>query len=108
MRRSPGWILSNHTENQGANLFADILPSSYLADSGDPLPIETKSRSMLVHDGSRSAQDERLPPPGPAHSQRNPEQLVQGSPSTARLLRAQSQKLPTESQEILERRDHGK
>src|ERR1039457_1843476 len=45
-RRSPGWILSNHTEDQGANLFADTLPSSYLADSGDPRPIQTKSRSM--------------------------------------------------------------
>jgi hypothetical protein len=30
---SPGRILSNHTEEQGANLFADTLPSSYLSDS---------------------------------------------------------------------------
>jgi len=44
-RRSPSWILSHHTEDQGANLFADTLPSSYLADSGDPRPIRTKSRS---------------------------------------------------------------
>src|SRR6266849_2374759 len=58
-RRSPGWILSNHTEDQGANLFAYTLPSSYLADSGDPRPIQTKSRSMPVHDGSRSDQDEQ-------------------------------------------------
>src|ERR1700688_5038681 len=88
--------------------------------------IQTKSRSMPVHDGSRSDQDERLPPPGPAHSQRNPEQLVQGSQSTARSLRVQSQQLPTESQvfedqvlprtegadhpaeEMSERRDHSK
>src|SRR5438309_833742 len=97
-RRCPGWILSNHTEDQGANLFADTLPSSYLADSGDPRPIQPKSRSMPVHDGSRSDQDERLPPPGPAHSQRNPERLVQGSQSTARSLRVQSQQLPTERQ----------
>src|SRR5258708_24025260 len=68
-RRSPSWILSHHTEDQGANLFADTLPSSYLADSGDPRPIRTKSRSVPLHDGSRSDQDERLPPPGPAHSQ---------------------------------------
>jgi hypothetical protein len=34
---------------------------------------------MPVHDGSRSDQDERLSPPGPERSQRNPEQLVQGS-----------------------------
>ena len=125
-RRSPGWILSNHTEDQGANLFADRLPSSYLADSGDPRPIQTKSRSMPVHDRSRSDQDESLPPPGPPHSQRNPEQFVQGSQSTARSLRVQSQQLPTESQvfedevrpatertdqpaeKMSERHDHGK
>jgi hypothetical protein len=85
-------------ENQGAELFADTLPCPYLADSGDPRPIQTKSRSMPVHDGSRSDQDERLGAPGPERSQRNPEQFVQGSQSTARLLRVQSQQLPTESQ----------
>jgi hypothetical protein len=81
---------------------------------------------MPVHDGSRSNQDERLGPPGPELSQRNPEQLVLGSQSTARLLRVQSQQLPTESQvledevlpgtetadqpaeEMSERHDHGK
>src|SRR5580698_5670444 len=97
-RCSPGRILGNHTENQGADLFADTLPSSYLADSGDPPPIQTKSRSMPVHDGSRSDQDERLGPPTPERSQRNPEQLVLGRQSTARLSRVQSQQLPTESQ----------
>ena len=81
---------------------------------------------MPVHDRSRSDQDESLPPPGPPHSQRNPEQFVQGSQSTARSLRVQSQQLPTESQvfedevrpatertdqpaeEMPERHDHGK
>jgi len=53
---------------------------------------------MPVHDGSGSNQDERLPPPGPEHSQGNPEQLVQGSQSTARSLRVQSQQLLMESQ----------
>jgi hypothetical protein len=75
-RRSPGRILGNYTEDQGANLFADTLASSYSSDSGDPGPIQTKPRTMPVHDGSRSDQDERLPPPGPARLQRNPEQLV--------------------------------
>src|SRR6476660_3598256 len=90
--------LVNHTENQGADLFADTLPSPYLSDAGDPRPIQTKPGAMPVHDGSRSDQDERLGPPGPERSQRNPEQFVQGSQSTARLLRVQSQQLPTESQ----------
>lgn len=31
--RSPGRILGNHTKDQGANLFADTLPSSYSSDS---------------------------------------------------------------------------
>src|SRR4029077_6530255 len=127
MRGPPqGRILGNHTENQGADLFADALPSSYLADSGDPRPIQTKPRTMPVRDGSRGGQDERLGPPGPARSQRNPEQLVQGSQSTARLLRVQSQQLLMKSQvfkdevlpgtesayqpaeEMSERHDHGK
>src|SRR5580700_5511711 len=81
---------------------------------------------MPVHDGSSSDQDERFPPPRPARSQRNPEQFVQGSQSTARSLRVKSQQLPTESQvfedevrpatertdqpaeEMSERHDHGK
>jgi hypothetical protein len=53
---------------------------------------------MPVHDGSRSDQDERLPPPGPDRSERNPEQLVQGSQSTARSLGVQSQQLLMKSQ----------
>src|ERR1700731_2420916 len=97
-RCSPGRILRNHTEDQGANLFADTLASSNMSDSGDPSPIQTKPRPMPVHDGSRSDQDERLPPLGPEHSQRNPEQLVQGGQSTARSLGVQSQQLLMKSQ----------
>src|SRR5215470_2426451 len=48
--------------------------------------------------GSGSNLDERLPPPRPERSQRDSEQLVQGSPSSARPLRVQSEQLPTESQ----------
>jgi hypothetical protein len=83
-RRTRGRILSNHAQDQGANLFADPLPSSYLSYSGDPCPIQTKSRAMPVHDGSRRDQDESLCPTGPERSQGSPEQLVQGSQSTAR------------------------
>jgi hypothetical protein len=97
-RRSPGPILGNHTEDQGVNLFADTLASSYLSDSGDPGPIQTKPRTMPVHDRSRSDQYQRLPPPGPARLQRNPEQFVQGRQSMARSLRMQSQQLLTKSE----------
>src|SRR6516164_6479911 len=53
---------------------------------------------MPVHDASGSNQDQRLPPPSPERSQRNPEQLVQSSQSSARPLCVQSEQLPTESQ----------
>src|SRR5215472_397683 len=53
---------------------------------------------MPAHDGSGRNQNERLPPPGPEHSQRNPKQLVHGSQSTARSLHVQSQQLLVESQ----------
>src|SRR5882724_7715950 len=39
-RRSPSWILGNHAEDQGANLFADTLPPSCQSDSADPRPIQ--------------------------------------------------------------------
>src|SRR5438094_9986333 len=35
-RRSPSWIISHPTEDQGGNLFSDTLPFPYLADSGHP------------------------------------------------------------------------
>ena len=54
---------------------------------------------LLKHSSSpRSDQDERLLPPGPESSQRNPEQLVHGIQSTARPLCVQGQQLLTESQ----------
>ena len=68
-RCSPSRILGNHTEDQGAKLF-DTLPSAHLFESRDPGPIQTKPLPMPVHDGSRSDQDEGLPPPGPASSDR--------------------------------------
>ena len=87
-----------HTEDQGMKLFTDTLPSPFLSDSGDPCPIQTEPCPMPVHNGSGNDQDERLLPTGPAGSQGNPEQLVQGRKSTARSLRVQSQQLLTEGQ----------
>src|ERR1700680_100949 len=81
---------------------------------------------MPAHDGPRSNQDERLRPPRPERSQRDPEQLVHRSQSTARSLGMQGQQWLTESQvfedevfprtkspdnpseDIPERHDHGK
>ncbi len=80
------------------SLFADTLSSSDLSGSGDPCPIQTKPSPMPAHDGSRSDQDERLCPPGPERSQRDPEQFVQGRQSMARSIGVQGQQLLPESQ----------
>jgi hypothetical protein len=56
---------------------------------------------MPVHDGSGSNQDESLPPPRPERSQGNPEKPVQGTQSSARPLRVQSEQLPTDEDEVL-------
>ena len=89
---------SVHTEDQGANLFADTLPSSYLSDSRDPCPIQMNPARCLFTTVLGVTKDERFSPSGPACPQRNPDQLVQGSQSAVRSLRVQSQQLPTESQ----------
>src|ERR1700730_10247291 len=53
---------------------------------------------MPAHDGPWSNQHERLRPPRPERSQRDPEQLVHRSQSTARSFGMQGQQLLTESQ----------
>jgi hypothetical protein len=64
----------------------------------DLSPVMTDDEEAIPHDGSRSDQDERLRPSGPKRFQRDPEQLVQGSQSTARSFGVQGQQLLTESQ----------
>ena len=53
---------------------------------------------MPVHDRSWSDQDESFRPSGPERHQRDPEQLMQGSQSTARSFGVQREQLLTESQ----------
>jgi hypothetical protein len=50
--RSPGWILSSHAEDQGANLFAHRLPSAGLVHPRDEPPIQAKPRAMPPNHGS--------------------------------------------------------
>ena len=64
-RRSPGWILSNHAEDESPNLFAHTFSSSPLSSSGEPFPIQPKAGPMPTYDRSRCAQDERFFPSGP-------------------------------------------
>src|SRR5208283_1666782 len=42
-RCSPGWVLSNHLENQSPNLLRRLFPSNLSPDSGDKPPVHTKT-----------------------------------------------------------------
>jgi hypothetical protein len=97
-RRSPGWILGNHAEDQGPNLFARMLSASPLSSPGEPFPIQPKACLMPTNHRSRRNQDERPFPSSPEPSQHDPEQLVQRSKSMARSFGVQSQQLLAKSQ----------
>ena len=105
--RSPGWILSSHAEDQGANLCAHRLPSARLVHPGDEPPIQAKPRAMPPNHCSGCNQNQRLFPASPKPSQHDPEQLVQSTESPARSPCAQSQELLAEGKvfedEILSR-----
>src|SRR6201987_3059818 len=96
--RSPGWILSSHAEDQGANLFAHRLPSARLVPPGDEPPIQAKPRAMPPNHGSGGNQNQRLSPANPKPSQHDPEQLVQSAESPARSPCSPSQELLGEGQ----------
>ena len=94
--RSPRWILGDHLENQGTNLFADSFSAAGRSSSGEPFPIQPKAGAMPVDNGSGCNQDERLLPLRPESSQSDPEQLVYGSESAPRLFGVESQQLLTQ------------
>src|ERR1039457_7664515 len=74
----------NHAKDQNTNFLTHPSAPSHSPGSGNPCPIQPEASPMPAHDSSGSDQDERLCPPGPEPSERDPEQLVQRGESTAR------------------------
>src|SRR6266550_8970797 len=62
IRRSPGWVLSDHTKDQFPNLLRCRSSSDRPPDSGDQPPVDSKTSPVPTDDGFRRDQDERMFP----------------------------------------------
>ena len=96
-RRSPGWILGDHAEDQCTDFLADTL-SADASDSGKPLPIQPKTGTMPVNNRSKRNQDEWPFPSGPESAQHNPVQPMHDGESAARSFGVQRQQLLAQSE----------
>src|SRR5215469_14179427 len=101
-RCAPRRILGNDPENE----FTDFLarrPSAH-ADFGprNPLPVQFEPCTMPANDGIRLHQDQRLSPPGPEATQRNPEKSIAIRESWLRTASSQDRELLTQ-REILQK-----
>ena len=100
-RRSPGGILSDHTEDQFANLLRCRSSSDLPPDSGDQPPVHTKTSPMPADDGFGRDDDEGPLPSRPDPPSDYPEELIEEVKARARMSTLQHGELLTQS-EILE------
>ena len=101
-RRSPGWVLNDHSENQFPNLLRGRSSSNLLPDSGDQPPVHTKTSPVPADDGFRSDDDERLLPRRPDPASNHPEELIEKPEARSRMSTFQREELLTQSK-ILEK-----
>ncbi len=101
-RRSPGWVLNDHTKDQFPNFLRCRSPSNLPPDSGDPPPVHTKTSPVPADDGFRRDDDKRLLPRRPDPPSDYPEELIEKPETRARMSTLQSEELLTQS-EIFEK-----
>jgi len=76
-RRSPAWILGNHTVDQIPNLLRNSSPPCWLSDPRDQTPVETKACPMPPNHCLWGDHDQSFFPGGPELLGNNPEQFVE-------------------------------
>src|SRR5271165_1921040 len=81
LRRSPGWVLGNHSEDQIPNLLRCPFPSNLPPDSGNLPPVDTKASPVPADDSFRCDDEESLFPFRPEASNNNLSSLCQRSRS---------------------------
>jgi hypothetical protein len=101
-RRSPGWVLNDHTKDQFANLLRCRSSSDRPPDSGDQLPVDSKTSPVPTDEGFRRDQDERMFPSRPNPLSDYPEELIEQAETRARMSTLQRDELLTQS-EILKK-----
>jgi hypothetical protein len=76
-RRTPGWILNNHPEDQLPGLLRRLFSPNLRPDFGDQLPIQAEAGSVPSHYRFRVHHDKGSFPSRPEPSHENPEEFVE-------------------------------
>lgn len=76
-RRSPSWILNNHSEDQFPNLLGGGSSPTPPACSGDQAPVQAKTGTMPPDDRLRCHDDQRSFPSRPEATSGDPEEFVE-------------------------------
>ena len=97
-RSIPGYVLSNHLENQITNFFRNLLAASSPAHFAEHGPIQTESSPVPAGHSVRSDQIEALFPVGPESAKGNPKQLVEQTQSWLRIPAFQDDELLAKSE----------
>jgi hypothetical protein len=84
-RRSPGWILGNHPEDQISNLFREPSPPCRLSGPGDQAPIETEACPMPSNHRLRRDDNQSFFPGGPEPVGNDPEEFVEAAQHRSRV-----------------------
>ena len=101
-RRSPGWVLSDHTKDQFPNLLRCRSSSDRPPDSGDQPPVDSKTSPVPTDDGFRRDQDERMFPSRPNPPSDYPEELIEEAETWPGMSTLERDELLTQS-EILKK-----
>ncbi len=100
-RRSPGWVLNDHTKNQFPNVLRCRSSSSLPPNSGDQPPVDSKTSPVPTDDGFGRDQDERMFPIRPNPPSDYPEKLIEEAEARSRMSTFQHSELLPEH-EILQ------
>ena len=84
-RCSPGWVLSNHTEDQFPNLLRRRSSSNLLWNSGDQPPVDTKTSPVPADDSFGRNDEKGLLPSRPDPPSDYPEELIEEAQAWARM-----------------------
>src|ERR1035438_27060 len=85
-RRTPGWVLCDHAEDEFAQFPADASSSHADPMPRKPCPIQLEPRPMPANDSLRLDKDQCPPPANPEPLQHHPEEFVRQSKPRLRML----------------------
>jgi hypothetical protein len=76
-RRSPGWVLGKHPEDQLPNFFRRLSSPNLRPDSGDQTPVQTEAGPVPADHRFWGDDDKGLLPTGPDSPSNYPEEFIE-------------------------------